>query len=1148
MRLRIPALCLGLFAASACDQPVFQQIHSIQPPNVDALAPPTALRDVTITAAGPGQLHLAFDDTNTLKTGYRVSRRQGTADFVEVALVQVSQLTDPAHPGYTDTVTPGEAYDYQVKVVNGYGDSPAVTKSAVYGPVAPVLAWSGNPHLEPTCQLHLDGTATLDPHWSAGTTNSGTLAQASSADATLSGVVATVTTSTTGTGTATWSVQDAAGTTQITRNLTFSSHPVERMTPPKPKGTTTTLGGEGLQPLWPTCATCSGRRAELSLGSAFGLLLDSGGTVQSWGMTYGIGSGRAGEYATAQAVCAGTPDETPCAQALAAPTSVAAGHSHTCGVVAGKVWCWGTNGAGQSSAAGDPEFPFPTPVCVTPGPGCSPMSAIAVAAGYSFTCALLSDGGGVKCWGGNSYGQLGNGVSTYENTPPGDVCVSGTGATCVPLTGVKAIYAGYQTACAVMKAGAGTAEGEVRCWGRGSSGELGDGLGTDSMVATKVCATGAWDEASGTCAGGAALAGVTSVGVGQYHTCAVAKVSATNGAFCWGDYSNNQIGDAYAAEQHNPVPVCQGAFTPSGGARCPQLVDVDPGPAALAAGYYDACVVTSTKGVVCWGANSYGQLGDGTTTDPLATVAVCASGTSDGARGCTGGGALTGATAIALGDSYGCAVVANGQVRCWGHDSSSRLGRGVGAVASTIALPVCKSGVDATCVPLTGATMLAADEGDHTCAATTAGLECWGENADGELGIGATDYQPRAAPVCATGSNTSCVPFSGATQVAAAFGQACARMDDGTARCWGYDFSDPRYADYVPNPTTLCADAAAPCTPLRNVTQVAVGASFACALQSTGQIRCLGDGSCGQLGDNVVTSCGEYNNITVPSPVCASGTGAGCIPFTGAVQVAAAAAAACALDGQGRAWCWGDNTYGQIGMGPSTAAFASLPTRVCAAGGGSTCQSPPPFVSLTAGGYHFCGLTGDGHVYCWGDNSDSQIGDGQAGYNGDLRVYATAVCASGSGSSCAPLAGIAAVSAGERSTCALGLDGTVVCWGYSDYLGGGGAATGENPVAVCAPDPTNTCASPGTCTAGTLDHAVAIDVGSWMACALRDDGHMWCWGYQVWGHLANGAGGSATRCVPVEACASGSGDACTGGAFLNAAAHQTCNQLEVTSP
>ena len=1138
MRLRIPALCLGLFAASACDQPLLQKIRSIQPPNVVALAPPEALRDVTITAAGPGQLHLAFDDTNNVKTGYRVSRRQGTADFVEVALVQVSQLTDPAHPGTTDTVTPGQAYDYQVKVVNDYGDSPPVTKSGVYGPVAPVLAWSGNPHLEPTCQLHLDGTVTLDSHWSAGTTNSGTLAQASSVDATLSGIVATVTTSTTGTGTATWSVQDATGTTQITRNLTFGSHPAVRMTPPTPTHDVATLGGEGLQPLWPTCATCTGRRAELSLGGSFGLLLNSDATVSAWGYGMGLGTGLQSEYAAPQAACRGTPDDAPCAQALALPTSVVVGSTHTCALIAGNVWCWGGNGAGQASASAEGEIPFPTPFCAVPGPGCTPLSAIAIAAGQTFTCALISDGGGVKCWGGNSDGELGNGTTTYGNTAPGDVCDSGTGATCVPLTGVGAIFAGFDTACAVMKA-----DWSVRCWGYGTSGQLGDGTGSSSPVPTKVCATGTWDGA--TCVGGAPLTGVTSVALGYYHACAVAPAGGANGVYCWGDYYNNQVGNTYTAEQHNPVPVCaQGLFA----AGCSQLKSVDTTAGALRAGYYHTCVTTSSHAVLCWGGNSYGQLGDGTTTDRTATVAVCTSGTSDDVGGCTGtGSSLTGLTALAAGDYYGCAAGASGPVRCWGADSYSRLGRGTGAAVSTLALPVCASGADATCVPLTDITAVAAAS-YHTCAVTTTGLSCWGANDNGQLGIGAADLQLRAAPVCATGSGTSCVPLSGVTQVSAGWGRACARMNDGTARCWGYDFSDPQYPTYVPNPTALCADAATPCTALSGIAQVSVSSDFACVLLASGQVRCLGNGDCGQLGDNVVTTCGDVNDVIVPKSVCKSGTGAGCIPLTGIVQVVTGLTTTCALDEAGLAWCWGDNGKGQVGMGPTTDTFAKLPTKVCATGGGASCTSPPAFVALAAGSTHFCALTADGNVYCWGDNEFSQIGDGQAGFSGDARVYATRACASGSGATCTPLTNVASVAAGDGMTCALLLDGTVKCWGYQGYLGDGGAATGETPVAVCAPDDANTCATAGTCTAGTLDRAVAVDAGGWMSCALRDDGGMWCWGQQTSAHLGNGLASSSLRCVPVKACATGAGAGCAGGTVLTDAANQICNQLEVTSP
>ena len=180
----------------------------------------------------------------------------------------------------------------------------------------------------------------------------------------------------------------------------------------------------------------------------------------------------------------------------------------------------------------------------------APLAFLAIAAGNYHTCALTASGG-VKCWGYNYFGQLGDGTTTDRATP---VDVSGL------TSGVTSVTAGAFHTCAVTSGGGAT------CWGNNSSGQLGDG--TTAIRTTPVAVSGLTN-------------GVTSVAAGDNHTCAV---TSGGGVQCWGDNGNGQIGDGTS-----------GPLTP---------VDVSgltSGVSAVAAGNYHTCALISGGGVKCWG-------------------------------------------------------------------------------------------------------------------------------------------------------------------------------------------------------------------------------------------------------------------------------------------------------------------------------------------------------------------------------------------------------------------------------------------------------------------------------------------------------------------------------------------------------------------
>jgi alpha-tubulin suppressor-like RCC1 family protein len=182
--------------------------------------------------------------------------------------------------------------------------------------------------------------------------------------------------------------------------------------------------------------------------------------------------------------------------------------------------------------------------------------------------------GGVKCWGDNYFGQLGDGSTTTRLTPVDAVKLA---------SGVGAISASAGAhACALMLTG------EARCWGDNFNGQLGDGTTTNRHTPTKVKGLSS---------------GVSALLAGGWHTCALWETGAVK---CWGRNLNGELGDGTTTDRHTPV-------SPSG---------LRSGVSAIYPGYYHTCALMQAGGVKCWGKNEYGQLGDGTTTDRHTPVDV----------------------------------------------------------------------------------------------------------------------------------------------------------------------------------------------------------------------------------------------------------------------------------------------------------------------------------------------------------------------------------------------------------------------------------------------------------------------------------------------------------------------------------------------
>ena len=540
--------------------------------------------------------------------------------------------------------------------------------------------------------------------------------------------------------------------------------------------------------------------SQIATGEAHTCAVVAAGEVRCWGgnSTGQLGSGSFGDASSVPVAVTG----------LSGVTQIAVGASFTCVVAAdGEVRCWGANWAGQLGNGGFGSSA--TPVAVS---GLSGVTRIT--AGSEHTCAVVA-GGDVRCWGYNRFGQLGNGGFDSELSP---VAVSG-------LSGVTQIDAGSSHSCVVV------AGGEVRCWGHNHQGQLGNGV-TTGRFPTPLAVSG--------------LSGVTQVAAGIFHTCAVL---AGGEARCWGAGLFGQLGNGGFDSSASPVAV-------SGLSGVTQV----------AAGFTHTCALVAGGEVRCWGGNSFGQLGSGSFGD-ASSVPVAVTG-------------LSGVTQIAATDNHTCAIVASGEVRCWGDNGSGQLGNGD---YNSSATPVAVSG-------LSGVTQISAGD-NHTCAVVAGGdVRCWGENGSGQLGNGSTTGK-FPTPVAVSG-------LSGAVQVGAGNSHTCAVLAGGEVRCWGAGSSGQLGNGGFGNIRTPVVVSG-----LSGVTQIAVGASYTCAVAADVQVRCWGANWAGQLG----------NGTTAPSstPVAVSG-------LSGATQVAAATGNGhtCAVVAGGEVRCWGYNSDGQVGVAP----------------------------------------------------------------------------------------------------------------------------------------------------------------------------------------------------------------------------------------
>ncbi|RYC11455.1 Ig-like domain-containing protein [Nocardioides zhouii] len=779
---------------------------------------------------------------------------------------------------------------------------------------------------------------------------------------------------------------------------------------------------------------------EVGSGTEHTCALVHGGTVKCWGLN---GSGQVGTASDDDQLI-------PVTVPISGVKHLTVGSVHSCAMKQdGSVWCWGQNGMGQ---LGD-GVPGGTSKVPVPASGIDATSPAAdITAGENHTCARMVAEGTLRCWGDNSFGQLGDGTKDQHDTP---VAVRKPGNPGARMKGVLAVSAGGGHTCALL-GGADWADNPVYCWGQNSYGQLGnltpvvDGVMSPSLVPVRVQID--LEPGDALVDTSADLEEARSISAGQFHNCAVMN---TREVRCWGQNGHGQLGF-----DRN---ILTKPWEDSRWANAVPGIDAD----AVVAGGFHSCSL-DTGQISCWGYDFFGQLGGYVPQVPTPTTVT-------GVRG---------AKRIALANDAACALITDGiteatRPQCWGSNADGRLG--IGSTSPTSSTIPVRVDLDPTQPPVVldpihqgrePATALHGGNGSF-CATPDGipGERCWGLNGHAELGDGTTTS--RATPIAPTHLAGVTAYDLGGTLVGGIERGTTCKAVGGQARCWGYngqrqvgddtttDRTAPVPVLHDPDPD----DPDNPLVPITGVTAVAVGGDHACAIVGGGQVRCWGSNTVGQLGNN--TTDPQAGAVTVQSDTDPDDDE----PLTGVTALVAGDSHTCAMRGAGEVRCWGLNSRGQLGTSGGSRDEADKVVRALAP---TPLFAPGDLTDATkivSGDDHTCAMRASDAVTCWGENADGQLGTGGiGGFQSVGQVSLPAPTTSG-----LPEPWIKDIGASRRNTCAVLLDRTVSCWGdnslgqVGDGIGthslapvavGGGASVGQNHVPT--PAAISVATTPGT--------------------------------------------------------------------------------------
>jgi alpha-tubulin suppressor-like RCC1 family protein len=382
------------------------------------------------------------------------------------------------------------------------------------------------------------------------------------------------------------------------------------------------------------------------------------------------------------------------------------------------------------------------------------------------------------------------------------------------------------------------------------------------------------------------------------------------------------------------------------------------------------------------------------------------------------------ATAISMGSWHSCAILDNGAAKCWGRNNSGQLGinntNDMGDNSSEMSQ---LTGINLG----TGRTATAISAGNiHTCAVLDNGAaKCWGSNRYGELGIDSTENMGDNSSEMSQLTGINLGTGRTATAISAGSSNTCAVLDNGAAKCWGFN----RYGQLGTDNTTTMGDDPGEMNSLptiylgtgRTATAISAGNSHNCAILDNGAAKCWGRNNYGQLGTDNTTTMGDDPGEMDSLPTINLGTG------RTATAISAGNSHTCAILDNGAAKCWGKNNYGQLGidstenMGDNSSEMSQLTGINLGTGRTAT--------AISAGNIHTCAVLDNGAAKCWGKNKYGQLGIDSTENMGDNSSEMSQLTGINLGTGRTATA----ISTRLNHTCVVLDNGAAKCWGFNNF-------------------------------------------------------------------------------------------------------------------
>ena len=816
---------------------------------------------------------------------------------------------------------------------------------------------------------------------------------------------------------------------------------------------------------------------------------------------------------------------------------------HRCSVMANQeVKCWGLGSSGQLGHGVKANVNYPVTVLGVNGTG-TLENIVQVSTGYHHSCGLTS-AGQVYCWGKGANGRLGNNVSTDSSYPVAVKNIAGTGA----LGGIVQISSGEEHTCAVTSAML------VICWGKGNSGRLGHDATTDSLLPITVKGV----------AGLGNLSGIVQVSAGKEYTCAL---SVAGEVMCWGRGNLGQLGNGRKEDRRTPVIVsndryilgniiqissgkehvcaltndakvkCWGANGGNQGrlgnrnhsaAEYPYPIAVLAGATGngllanivqVSSGTHHSCAVTSDSKVKCWGSGNLGALGNNSTDDKNYPVDVVGEGQS----------LLSNIVEVSSGIDYACALISNGNVKCWGKGNDGQLGTKQNAHSPYPLLPVVADN------GAIGSLVTTTFQRRYDCSLAACALDGI-VLAQGNVTINTADSTAvLAIDVSGIVANETVKIYSDKTcgaQVGSDVTTDPASVQTASLEEGAHQFYFKRtnahcsknYLSYIfdttvsaaPNAVSVVGPSSSSiATPVIRVAGAPLGDTVYiytdanCSdAEKVGGIRVSAQAQDVPL-DSPLTAAGNYKFYA--RAVDGAGNKSACSTSSASytlekfqsflAKLALGDSHSCALAEEGIVKCWGAGGGGRLGHGGTPS--SSAPVTTSSAGGAALSD----VIQVSAGAEHTCGLTASGGVKCWGNGANGRLGH-------NVLTSSVSPVAVKDVAGTGTLSGIVQISLGQEHTCAVTSAMKVLCWGKGDFGRLGHDATTDSSLPVFVKDVSG---------AGELSGIVQVSAGAQHSCALSIEGQVFCWGKGSDGRLGNRQ--TADKTLPVSVFAGSTGSA-----------------------